>query len=73
MAILGAPAEAFDAYDAAIAVEYRAVRRELFRAGRRAFLARLLATPRIYLSELFHAELDAAARGNLERTLAGYG
>jgi len=73
MAILGAPAAAFEAYDAAIALEYHAVPRELFRAGRRAFLARLLAAPRIYLSELFHDELDAATRGNLERALAGYG
>ncbi len=72
MAILGAPAAAFDAYDAAIALEYRAVPRELFRSGRRAFLARLVAARRIYLSELLHAELDAAARGNLERALAGY-
>ena len=72
MAILGAPAAAFDAYDAAIALEYRAVPRDLFRAGRRAFLARLLAAPRIYLSDLFHAEFDAASRGNLERALADY-
>lgn len=73
MAILGAPAAAFEAYDAAIAVEYAAVPRDVFRSGRRAFLARLLAAPRIYLSDRFHAELDAAARRNLAGALASYG
>jgi predicted metal-dependent HD superfamily phosphohydrolase len=69
-AILGAPPAEFDAYDAAIAAEYRHVPAEAFRAGRRAFLAGMLARPRIFLSELFHARLDAAARGNLSRALA---
>lgn len=69
-AILGAPPAEFDAYDAAIAAEYRHVPAEAFRAGRRAFLAGMLARPRIFLSELFHARLDAAARSNLARALA---
>jgi len=71
-AILGAPPAEFDAYDAAIAAEYAHVPAEAFRAGRRAFLAGLLARPRIFLSELFHARLDAAARANLTRALARY-
>ncbi|HUJ63767.1 MAG TPA: hypothetical protein VLX92_34945 [Kofleriaceae bacterium] len=70
MAILGAAPAAFDAYDAAIAREYAAVPPEAYRAGRKAFLAGLLARPRIFLSDAFHARLDAAARGNLARAVA---
>jgi len=70
MAILAAPPAAFDAYDAAIATEYRALPPERYAAGRRAFLAHLLARPRIFLSEHFHERLDAAARTNLRRALA---
>lgn len=71
-AILGAPPAEFDAYDAAVAAEYARVPAAAFHAGRRAFLAGLLARPRIFLSELFHARLDAAARANLARALARY-
>jgi predicted metal-dependent HD superfamily phosphohydrolase len=70
MAILGAPAARFDAYDDAIAIEYSAVPRDAYRAGRRRFLASLVASPRIFHSDLFHARLDAAARENLTRALA---
>jgi len=70
MAILGAAPAAFDAYDAAIAREYSAVPAEAFRAGRARFLAGVLAQPRIFLSEYFHARLDAQARVNLARALA---
>jgi predicted metal-dependent HD superfamily phosphohydrolase len=69
MAILGAPPARFDAYDAAIAVEYSAIPRDAYAAGRRAFLSRLLASPRIFLSDRFHEKLDAAARANLRRAL----
>jgi predicted metal-dependent HD superfamily phosphohydrolase len=70
-AVLGAPPEEFDAYDAGIAEEYRgAVPEPGYRAGRRAFLERLLASPRIFLSEHFHARLDAPARANLRRAIA---
>jgi predicted metal-dependent HD superfamily phosphohydrolase len=65
MAILGSEPAAFAAYDAAIAIEYRAVPAEAYRTGRRAFLAGVLAKPRIFLSDYFHARLDAAARANL--------
>ena len=64
-AILGAPPAAFDAYDAAIAAEYGHVPAEAFRAA-------MLARPRIFFSELFHAHLDAAARANLARAAARY-
>ena len=72
MAILGAAPEAFDAYDRAIAAEYRGhVPDWLFRINRRRFLKALLARPRIYLSDFFHARLDAQARANLRRVVTG--
>lgn len=69
-AILGAPAADFDAYDAAIRVEYKHVADDMFRAGRGAFLAKMRSRPRIFFSELFHARLDARARENLDRAIA---
>jgi predicted metal-dependent HD superfamily phosphohydrolase len=70
MAILGAPAEVFDAYDRGIAEEYAGhVPGFLFRLNRRRFLKHLLRSPRIFLSDFFHARLDAAARANLRRRL----
>lgn len=71
-AILGAPPDAFDAYDAAVRREYAAVPDEAFRAGRGMFLRSMLDRPRIFLGDLFHARYDAAARANLARTLARY-
>ncbi len=65
MAIVGAPAPQFAAYDAAIALEYANVPRDTYRAGRRAFLESLLKKPRIFLTEYFHDKLDAQARENL--------
>jgi predicted metal-dependent HD superfamily phosphohydrolase len=70
-AILGAPTEEFDRYHAAVAKEYEGVvPPEAYRAGRRAFLERLLAAPRIFLSAHFHELLDHVARANLQRALA---
>lgn len=70
MAILGAGPDVFDAYDRAIAAEYRGhVPDWLFRINRRRFLKSLLARPRIYLSEFFHERLDAPARANLRRAI----
>lgn len=70
MAILGAEPAAFDAYDRAIAEEYRGVVPAwLYRRKRRAFLKTVLAQPRIFLSDWFHARYDAAARANLRRAI----
>jgi predicted metal-dependent HD superfamily phosphohydrolase len=69
MAILGADPARFDAYDAAVAVEFAGLPPDWYRAGRRRFLLRLLAAPRIFWSDYFHARLDAAARANLDRAL----
>jgi predicted metal-dependent HD superfamily phosphohydrolase len=70
MAILGAAPERFAAYDRDIALEYAAVPSELFAAGRKRFLEGLLARPRVYLSDYFHARFDAPARANLRRAIA---
>jgi len=68
MAILGAPPEVFDAYDRGIAEEYRGkVPGFLFRLNRRRFLKGVLAQPRIFFSDFFHARYDAQARENLRR------
>jgi predicted metal-dependent HD superfamily phosphohydrolase len=69
MAILGAPREAFARYDEAIRAEYSSIPAEHYQAGRRAFLEGLLARDRIFLSDYFHARLDAAARANLTTAL----
>lgn len=70
MAILGAPPAEFDAYDRAIAAEYRGkLPGWLFEFNRRRFLKGLLAKERIFLSADFHALFDAPARANLHRLL----
>lgn len=71
MAILGSAPATFDAYDAAIAEEYRPVTNALlYRFGRRRFLQKLLDAERIFHSAHFHERLDAAARDNLRRALS---
>lgn len=70
MAILGSDPAAFDAYDAAIADEYAAVPKPVYRFNRNRFLKHLAEVDRIFLSDFFHARLDARARANLRRTLA---
>lgn len=70
LAILAAPPAAYDAYERAIAAEYAAaVPAEAYRAGRRRFLERLLAAPRLFLDEANHDRLDRQARANLARAL----
>lgn len=70
MAILGAEPAVFDAYDRGIASEYRGVVPGwLFAINRKRFLKGLLARERIYLSDFFHAKLDANARHNLRRAV----
>jgi len=70
MAILGAPPAAFDAYDRAIAAEYRGrVPAWTYRLNRRRFLKGLLARERLFLSDWFHERLDRQARINLRRAV----
>lgn len=74
MAILGASPERFALYEQQIAAEYEPViGKEAYAKGRRAFLQRLLASPRIFLSEAFRDRLEDAARRNLQRALASPG
>ncbi|MBL8300036.1 MAG: hypothetical protein JNN30_16980 [Rhodanobacteraceae bacterium] len=70
MAILAAEPARFDAYDAAIAQEYRGkLPAWMFRHYRRRFLRGLLAAPRIFVSDWFHERCFEAARANLVRCL----
>jgi predicted metal-dependent HD superfamily phosphohydrolase len=69
LAIVGASAARYDAYEAAVAEEYAHLPRLLYRRGRRAFLERLAARDRIFLTEAFHRAYDAAARKNLRRAI----
>lgn len=69
MAILGAMLEAFAVYDRAIAEEYSAVPRWLYRIQRRKFFRKLLASDRIFLSDFFHERFEAQARRNLQAAL----
>lgn len=71
LAVLGASAEVYDAYEAGIAAEHEPVHGPAYRPGRAAFLESLLARPRLYHSERFHGALDASARANLRRALSG--
>jgi predicted metal-dependent HD superfamily phosphohydrolase len=69
-AVLGAAPDEFDQFESGVATVYLAVvTPEAYRAGRRAFLERLLAAPRIFLSDWFHERLDAPARANLRRAI----
>lgn len=70
MAILGASADDFVAYDRAIRTEYAHVPDDAYREGRRAFFDKLLASPRIYLSTYFHERLDLRARENIVKARA---
>ena len=69
LAILGAPAERYERYAAAIREEYGHVPEEAFRAGRRAVLEGFLARDRLFLTDDVHERLDAAARANLRREI----
>lgn len=69
MAILGALPEAFAVYDRAIAEEYSAVPRWLYRIQRRKFFRKLLASDRIFLSDFFRERFEARARCNLQAAL----
>lgn len=70
MAILGTEPAVFDAYDRAIAAEYRgAVPAWVYRLSRRRFLKELLGRERIFLSAFFHERYDPQARANLRRAI----
>jgi predicted metal-dependent HD superfamily phosphohydrolase len=71
LAILGAAPAEYDAYAAAIRREFAFASDEQFRAGRMAFLKRMLEKDRIFATPHFYGELEDAARENLQRELDG--
>ena len=69
LAILGAPAAVFDAYERQIVREYQAVPPAAFRSNRRRILQGFLDRPRIYHTAVFHDMREAQARDNLSRSI----
>lgn len=70
LSILGAPAEVFDAYEAAVRREYGWVSEADWRAGRSAVLKSFLARPRIFHTDIFAELFEAQARENMAASLA---
>ena len=70
LAILGASEERFAQYEAQVRAEYAWVDDAVFRSRRRDVLTGFLARPTIYATAHFRALLEAAARTNLERSIA---
>ncbi len=69
LSILGRSRAEFDTYEERIRAEYAAVPEPVYRAGRAAILARLLARDPLYRTDHFRARCEAAARRNLRRSL----
>ena len=69
LSILGAPEAVYDRYERDIRAEYAFVPDEAYRAGRGAILRGFLSRPRLYFTDIAHAEWDAAARANLTRAV----
>ena len=70
LAILGAAPARFAEYERQVRAEYAHVPQEEFRRGRARLLSDLLARPRIYATEAFHAALEHRARENLAQAVA---
>jgi predicted metal-dependent HD superfamily phosphohydrolase len=71
LAILGKPAEEFEAYERGIRQEYAHVPADEFRAARSGVLRQFLARPRIYATDHFAARYEMRARQNLGQSIAG--
>lgn len=69
LAILGASAGKYDAYERAIRREYAHVPDEVFRTRRADLLRRFLDRPHIYFTPSFQAAYEDLARANLKRAL----
>jgi len=70
MSILGAAADIFDRYEAAVRKEYAWVPEAAWVTGRRAVLRSFLDRPFIYLSVEFRDRFEAQARENISRSLS---
>lgn len=69
LAILGASPEEYEEYRTAIRKEYAAVPELFYKAGRSAFLERMLQLPRLYFTGHFRNLLEAPARKNMAAEL----
>ena len=72
LSILGAPAAAYWDYARQVRREYHLVPDLLYRPGRRKVLAKILAAPVLFHTPALRAELDAAARHNLQAEIAAW-
>ncbi len=70
LSILGAPAEVFDAYEAAVRREYGWVSDADWRTSRAAVLRAFLARTRIFHTDIFVELFEAPARENMAASLA---
>lgn len=70
LSILGAERQRFDEYEAQVRKEYAHVPELFFRMGRSRILKEFLARPSIYSTAAFKQRFEAAARANVERSLA---
>ncbi len=70
LAILGADAARFEAYETQVRAEYHFVPGILFRRARRKILQGFLDRPSIYATPRFQTALEKKARENLARSLA---
>jgi predicted metal-dependent HD superfamily phosphohydrolase len=70
LSILGSSTDRFDQYEKQIRLEYAWVPEQEFRTGRAKLLRDISKRERIYATEFFQNRLEAAARTNLNRSLA---
>lgn len=70
LAILGATAQTYAAFEAAVRQEYRWIPACIYRKQRIAMLNRFLQRPRIYQNEPFYSEREQQARANLAAAIA---
>jgi predicted metal-dependent HD superfamily phosphohydrolase len=73
LSVLGADADAYDAYEAAIRKEYRMVPMVIYRSKRAEVLEGFLRKPAIYLNADFRSEREGRARSNLALALSRLG
>ncbi len=69
LSILGAEADRYDAYAAAIREEYAHVPEPLYRAGRAAILGRFLESEALFADPLWAERYETQARANLTREI----